>query len=77
MIISVAVAYFNYQEYVSDYFILEFHKKENALVTTGLQIWIKQLTNDDDAMSVCLFITESYNLRSNLLLQNDPMHIMT
>ena len=39
-IISAAVAYIKYQEYGSQYFILEFHKKENALVTPGRHVWI-------------------------------------
>ena len=56
-------AYFYYEVYVSDYFMFEFHKIENALVTTVLQIWPKQLVNNNDAMPVCFFITESYNLR--------------
>ena len=39
-IISAAVAYIKYQDYGSQYFILEFHKKENALVTSGWHVWI-------------------------------------
>ena len=55
--ISVTVAYFYNQVYVSDYVMFEFNKIENALVTTVLQIWPKQLVNNNDAMPVCFFMT--------------------
>ena len=60
--------------YVSDHFMFGFNKNDNALVTTILQIWTKQLVNNNDAMPLCVFMTESYNLLINPFFQNDAMH---
>ena len=44
-IMCVAFAYFNYQKYITNYFMLQLHKKENEFVTNGWHVWIQHFEN--------------------------------